>query len=230
LKFFVYFAFPVVSQEKDHFSCDISEAPRPMQKFRQLHALAFQHMDNKDFVAARECFQEQLQYGKNEWQTRVPCYNIACCESLLGNVTTALEYLQKAVTAGFRNCKKILTDPDLENLREKSPEKFQALLEELKKDHGKCWRQHKLSNEEGDAPAPDSQEKPIYYRHRRSESEDLTKHCKWSHHKDQTQPGQGENCQPWKRRFGGQGFRKWKLEQTERQNLIQPDPETAKKS
>jgi len=199
LKFFISFVYPVVS-------CDISENPRPMQKYRQLHALAFQHMDNKDFAGARECFQEQLQHGKNEWQARVPYYNIACCESLLGNVSTAFEFLQKAVSAGFRNCKKLLIDPDLENLRESSPVQFQSLLEELKKDSGKCWR-HKFNKEEsGDAPAPDNhihhnQEIKTVYRHRRSESEDLTKHCKWARHKDETQHAENENSKPWKKRF-----------------------------
>jgi hypothetical protein len=221
LKFFISFIYPVV-QEKEPVSCDTSECPRPMQKFRQLHALAIQHLDNKDYIAARECFLEQIQYGKNEWQTRIPYYNIACCESLLGNLTSAFEYLQKAVNTGFRNCKKMLTDPDLNNLREKSSENFQTLLDVLKKDghSGRgCWRRKEA--EENTNNSDPEIKKPFYYR-QRSESEDQTgarTHCGRWRRDDQT----GET-HPWKKRFGGQGYKKWKEEQLEKQTEKQTEP------
>jgi len=160
-----------------------------MQKFRQLHALAIQHMENKDFHAARECFKDQLQYGKNEWHKRVPHYNIACCESLLGNNDSACEFLQKAIQNGFRNCRKLKTDPDLDNLREKSPETFQNLLEELKKEKLSrgCWRHQDSEN-----PETNNNNEINFSNfkccHRNSESEDVTGcemkfagRCHWRH-------------------------------------------------
>jgi hypothetical protein len=233
LKFFISFVYPE-AQEKAPAHCDFSKWAEYQQKFWQLHSSGIKHMDNKDYVAARECFIEQVHHCKKEWHTRVPLYNIACCESLIGNVTTAFEYLQKAINAGFRNCEKIQSDPDFENLREKSHAKFQELLEELKKDGRRCWRRKfcKAEEKESDnASAPENTEdiKPIIKRcHlRRSESEDLSKHCKWSHFRDQMQQqhcAEGEISHPWKRRYGGPCMKKWKQEQMEKQIEKQPDP------
>jgi len=165
LKFFISFNYPLVKTFTDEpVFCDTSDCPKPIQKFRQLHSLGIQNLENKDYVAARDCFQEQLQYCKNEWQQRIPYYNITCCESLLGNVTSAFEFLEKTVACGFRNRNKLLTDPDLNNLREISSEKFQALIEKIKSqkendcergdrgDRGErggrgCWRQNWTNNE-----------------------------------------------------------------------------------
>jgi len=134
LKLFISFNYPLVPKEinNNNVTCDVSDAPKPIQKFRQLHCLGIQNLENKDFVAARECFQEQLQYCKSEWQQRIPYYNIACCESLLGNLTTAFEFLDKSVACGFKNRKKLIADPDLINLREISSEKFQTLIDGIK--------------------------------------------------------------------------------------------------
>jgi len=45
-------------------------------------------------------------------------YNAACASSLLADKTNALQYLQKAVKAGFDNTERIKSDPNLENIRD----------------------------------------------------------------------------------------------------------------
>jgi tetratricopeptide (TPR) repeat protein len=95
-------------------------------QFKKLHRDGIALMEEKKYQAARDVFLEQVKEAKNEWQQRVPYYNIACCEALLGNSSVALEYLEKAVNCGFRNLGKIKEDPDLHSLR--NLEKFQQLL------------------------------------------------------------------------------------------------------
>jgi hypothetical protein len=43
----------------------------------------------------------------------VPFYNVACAEALLGNVTEALVFLNKAIDLGWRDLEKIMGDEDL---------------------------------------------------------------------------------------------------------------------
>lgn len=57
----------------------------------------------------------------------VVLYNLAAAESRSENTDIALEYLDKALRAGFKNYDAIRFDPDLENLRGE-PE-FRAILE-----------------------------------------------------------------------------------------------------
>jgi len=83
-------------------------------------------MEETKYEAARDLFLEQLKEVKSEWQQRIPCYYLACCESLLGNTTAALEYFEKAVNFGFWNLWKIKEDPNLNAIR--STEKFNQLV------------------------------------------------------------------------------------------------------
>jgi tetratricopeptide (TPR) repeat protein len=96
------------------------------KQFKKLHRDGISLMEEKKYQAARDAFLEQLKEAKSEWHQRIPLYNIACCDALLGNSDSALEHLEKAVNCGFRNLWKIKEDPDLESLR--SLEKFQQLL------------------------------------------------------------------------------------------------------
>jgi hypothetical protein len=97
-----------------------------MCQFRKLFREGVTLMEETKYIAARDLFLEQLKEAKSEWQQRIPCYYIACCESLLGNTDSALEYLEKAVNFGFRNLCKIREDPNLNSLR--SSAKFQQLV------------------------------------------------------------------------------------------------------
>jgi len=95
-------------------------------QFKKLHRDAINLMEESKYQAARDLFLEQLKESKSDWHQRIPLYNIACCDALLGNSDSALEHLEKAINCGFRNLWKIKEDPDLESLR--SLEKFQQLL------------------------------------------------------------------------------------------------------
>jgi hypothetical protein len=95
-------------------------------QFRKLCRDGITLMEESKFEAAREIFLAQLKEAKTEWQQRIPCYLVACCEASLGNSAQALEYIEKAVNFGLRNLRKLKEDPLLESIR--SLEKFQQLV------------------------------------------------------------------------------------------------------
>jgi len=116
---------------------DWKEHAKVQCQFRKLHRDAFALMEECKYQAARDVFLEQVKEAKSEWQQRIPYYNLACCEALLGNSAPALEYLEKAVNFGFRNLCKIREDPDLNSLR--SLEKFQQLVSTIaERKESKC--------------------------------------------------------------------------------------------
>jgi len=47
----------------------------------------------------------------------IPFYNVACSESLMGNIEIALEYLEKAIHLGYNDLEHMLKDEDLVNIR-----------------------------------------------------------------------------------------------------------------
>jgi tetratricopeptide (TPR) repeat protein len=58
-------------------------------------------------------------------------YNVACSYSLLRQMDSALEALEKALALGYNEFKFLMSDPDLENLR-KDP-RFNKLMEKYRK-------------------------------------------------------------------------------------------------
>ena len=58
-------------------------------------------------------------------------YNVACSYSLLKQMDSALEVLEKALSLGYNEFKFLMSDPDLENLR-KDP-RFNPLMERYRK-------------------------------------------------------------------------------------------------
>jgi tetratricopeptide (TPR) repeat protein len=58
-------------------------------------------------------------------------YNVACSYSLLKQMDSALEALEKALSLGYNEFKFLMSDPDLENLR-KDP-RFNPLMEKYRK-------------------------------------------------------------------------------------------------
>jgi tetratricopeptide (TPR) repeat protein len=103
-----------------------NEHGKGLCQFRKLCRDGVTLMEESKFEAAREIFQAQLKEAKTEWQQRIPCYLVACCEASLGNTDQALEYIEKAVNFGLRNLRKLKEDPRLESIR--SLEKFQQLV------------------------------------------------------------------------------------------------------
>jgi len=73
-------------------------------------------MDQHNYAAAREFFERQVQISA-PWQKFNPLYNIACCDSLLGNTDSALAFLARAIDAGYRDLQHLENDEDLVNIR-----------------------------------------------------------------------------------------------------------------
>jgi len=95
--------------------------------FLQQQALRLMQTGVKeDIQTARELFRTQLIMFSH----CIPMYNIACCEALLGNSKESLEFLQKAVVAGYRDVDHLEKDEDLKSLH--PLDEFKALVLSLK--------------------------------------------------------------------------------------------------
>jgi len=110
-----------------------SLGPKPYKQLQQKSLALMRCGKKSDLETAKALLLEQLKNASNDWQKRVPLYNLACCESILGNVESAFEFLQKSIECGYHNVKKLISDPDLASLRDN--ELFQAIVASLKSGH-----------------------------------------------------------------------------------------------
>jgi len=69
-----------------------------------------------DVAGAQKLFQEQYQMCP-PWHKPVCLYNLACCDSLLGNTDSALSFLARAIDAGYHDVAHMQKDSDLNNIR-----------------------------------------------------------------------------------------------------------------
>jgi len=76
---------------------------------------------------AKNIFEQMLVLNYNNPLT---LYNLACAESLKGEVKEAIAHLKEAVENGYSNLQHLIADPDLKNL--KFEPDFNALLNQLK--------------------------------------------------------------------------------------------------
>jgi len=65
-------------------------------------------------TAARELLVHSLSLQPNE---PIALYNLACTESLLGNIQESIEQLKNAINAGYNNIQHMLGDSDFENIK-----------------------------------------------------------------------------------------------------------------
>jgi len=121
----------ISSSNEQHQQQSATQRPYRLLQQRALHLMKCGK--RQDVEKARELLLEQLRQSLNEWQQRIPLYNLACCEAVLGNTSTALSYLEKSVTNGYCNLKHLLSDPDLASLR--SEEAFQQIVATLRSGH-----------------------------------------------------------------------------------------------
>jgi len=84
-------------------------------------------LSEKKYKEAEDMFKEQAVLQP---ENPVPIYNIACAESLQGNISEALVYLNKAVDLGYKELDHILKDEDLVNIR--NTEGFNVVISRLK--------------------------------------------------------------------------------------------------
>ena len=60
---------------------------------------------------------------------RTAYYNVACCYCKMGNTDAAFDALQTALVAGFEDCKKVRSDPQLASLRD--TDKFDEMMDKF---------------------------------------------------------------------------------------------------
>lgn len=127
----------------------------------QQQALALMETRNpEDLKQARELFEKQVKLSPHPWGQRIPLYNIACCEALLGNTEQALGYLRESVTAGYRNLRHIEGDSDLDSLRESDA--YKEIIASVKSGH-RCRRGEQSgesSEQTTEQPAEQTVEQP----------------------------------------------------------------------
>jgi len=87
----------------------------------------FEKGSREDLEEARDILKQQ---NARRPHRPGPIYNLACVEARLGNVPEALDYLTKAVHAGWRDVDHMERDSDLESLRQTI--EYQSLVSLLK--------------------------------------------------------------------------------------------------
>jgi hypothetical protein len=79
-----------------------------------LQCRGLNHLTHKQYHDASLTFRTQCSMQPDN---PTPFYNVACCESLMGNTANAFEFLEKAINLGFNDLENMLKDEDLANIR-----------------------------------------------------------------------------------------------------------------
>jgi tetratricopeptide (TPR) repeat protein len=96
------------------------------EEYGRLHAKSLQKLQNGEYEDAEKLLKRIIRAVPND---RTALYNMACLYSLTKKKEKALEFLKKAVKAGFTDVPHMKQDKDLDNIREE--EAFKKLIEEL---------------------------------------------------------------------------------------------------
>jgi tetratricopeptide (TPR) repeat protein len=80
-----------------------------------IHRKAMDYLSVKEYQQASQTFRSQC---KLQPSNPVPYYNVACSESLLGNLDEALSYLNQSIDKGYRNLSHMKSDEDFDNIRQ----------------------------------------------------------------------------------------------------------------
>jgi len=91
------------------------------------HQRAEQSIQNKDYRGAVAEYQKIVAADPNDMRA---LYNMACMHSLLNEKAKAVEFLKKAVEAGWMNSQHIESDSDLNNIRDDAA--YKEILKKLK--------------------------------------------------------------------------------------------------
>jgi len=92
--------------------------------FDLLHSRAIQLLGSNNLRDLEEGKELLLAILKLVPDHAVSLYNLACAESLLGNLNESIAILEKAIVNGFRDVEHMIQDQDLLNLRETEAFKF----------------------------------------------------------------------------------------------------------
>jgi len=139
-------------------------SPSHRQSF-ELQQQALKCMESgtpEGLTQAKELFEKQSKSCSHPWGQRIPLYNIACCEALLGNPESALHFLREAINTGYRNLKHIQGDDDLKSLRDL--DEFKEIISSIKSGH-RCrrgWRRDEpVAREPLVEPSVETNEQPV---------------------------------------------------------------------
>jgi hypothetical protein len=80
-----------------------------------IHHKAMDYLNIKEYKQASQTFRAQCILQPSN---PVAYYNIACSESLLGNLDEALSYLNQSIDKGYRNLSHMKSDEDFDNIRQ----------------------------------------------------------------------------------------------------------------
>jgi tetratricopeptide (TPR) repeat protein len=95
---------------------------------RELRHKALEHLQKKEWQEAIDIYKKIIKKNPDDSNA---LYNSACAYSLLGKKTEAVEFLRKAVEAGFTDFRHIEADSDLDNIR--GEEGYKKLIADKKK-------------------------------------------------------------------------------------------------
>ncbi|MBD3285238.1 hypothetical protein GF359_02430 [candidate division WOR-3 bacterium] len=87
---------------------------------------AYEAYEQGDYEKSAQYYLALLRYDVTQ---AVAIYNLACCYGLMGEVELAARNLQRAFSAGYRDIKHILKDPDFDNV--KDDPRFSEVLDSL---------------------------------------------------------------------------------------------------
>jgi hypothetical protein len=111
------------------FGCLYDPPQCTHQEFWKLHYLSLDCLSSvkkNKILFGKECILKMLEMIPNHLMA---LYNLACAESLLGNVDEGLNNLEKAIELGYCDLNGILKDGDFDNV--KHTERFMMILQKL---------------------------------------------------------------------------------------------------
>jgi len=95
----------------------------------KLHKIAYQYLESGDKIfiqKGKETLQKILDISPND---KIALYNLACADSLLGNLNEAITALNRAIDAGYNDLFHMLNDKDFDNI--KNTDEFHNLVAKL---------------------------------------------------------------------------------------------------
>jgi len=96
-----------------------------------LHRMSLQYLDSLDKNVIQKGKEILLKMVDMFPNNKITLYNLACAESLLGNVKESISTLEKAIEAGYHDLTHMLNDKDFNNI--KYTEGFNLLVQKLQR-------------------------------------------------------------------------------------------------
>lgn len=125
--------------------CQKHQATPEMKELNELNQKGLECIQNKKYDEALKCFNKILDKVPDDAGT---LYNIACTYSLMNKKEKAIQYLSKAVEAGYTDVNWIKNDRDLDNIRQEK--EYQEIIERVKEtEHAGCQHEgeHQMTPE-----------------------------------------------------------------------------------